>query len=155
MSHQISWDFPTYVNPDRNKKWYFFATIIFLALLLFSILTANFLFALIVIIATVLMFIYHHKDEEKIEFKISIKGIDINDQHYDFSELKNFWLIYEPPAVKNLYIKTKSFTKPNLVIPLQNQDPNEVRKFLKEYLEEDLAKEGEETLQVLERILKL
>ena len=72
----------------------------------------------------------------------------------DSNEIKKFWIIYEPPAIKNLHLEVKSVFKPNLIIPLQNQNPVEVRKFLKEHLEEDLEQESESTIEALKRVLK-
>jgi len=156
MQNQLhSWTFPEYTNPDRNKKWYIWASIIFFFLLIYSILTANFLFGLIIIMVTILMFAYHHKKEETIEFSILNSGVQINNQVINFNEIKKFWIVYEPPAVKNLYFTTKSLVKPNIVIPLQNENPLKIRETLKKYLEEDLEQEGESTAEALERILKI
>ncbi len=151
----ISWSFPEYTIPDRKKSWYVWAAIIFIALLLYAVLTANFLFGLIIIMITIIMFIYHQRESSLIQFAVTPRGIGLGARFYEFNELKKFWLVYDPPAVKNLYLDFKSSIKPTLVVPLQNQNPVRVRKILKEYLEEDLNKEGEGALEALERVLKL
>ncbi|MFC1622587.1 hypothetical protein ACFL1Y_01155 [Patescibacteria group bacterium] len=150
-----AWSFPEYVNPPRDKKWYIIATLIFLGLLLYSVLTANFLFGLIIIIATIILFIYHHKQEVEIKISLEHDGIRIENNLYKYNEFKKFWLVYDPPAVKNLYLELKVTFKPNIIVPLQNENPVEIRKFLKQYLEEDLEKEDEDTVEALERVLKL
>lgn len=150
-----SWTFREYVNPDRKGSWYLWAGLIFAILLLYAVLTANFLFGLIIIMATVIMFVYHHKQETEVKISIQTGGILIDDKLYDFKDFKNFWLVYEPPLIKKLYFAPKSSLKPTLVIPLQNENPVKVRQIIKEHLDEDLAKEGESTLEALERILKL
>ena len=102
--------------------------IIFILLILYAVLTANFLFGLIIIMVAILMFVYHYKQVEDIKFSITQQGIEVNNRAYNFSDFRKFWLVYEPPAVKNLYFQFKSFVRPILVIPLQNQNPVKVRK---------------------------
>jgi len=150
-----SWTFVTNTNPNRNKSWYIWAFIIAGLLILYSILTANFLFGLIIIIAAILMFIYHHKEEKEVEFQISPQGITLDNKNYDFSNIENFWIVYNPPSIKNLYFKLKSSLVDNLIIPLNNENPVEIRKTLKKYLEEDLEKDTESDMEALSRFLKL
>ena len=151
----VEWSFPEYTNPDRKKGWYVWAIIIFVLLLLYAVLSANFLFGLIIIITAIILFIYHYKESLEVSFSIAPQGIIINNRTYSFKDFKKFWLVYEPPAVKNLYFQPKSSLKPTMIIPLQNENPVKIRKILKEYLEEDLEKEGEGTVEALERVLKI
>ena len=151
----ISWEFPEYTVPKRKKSWYVWAILSFTLLLLYAVLTANFLFGLIIIMTTIILFLYHHKEPLNVRFVITPDGISIDDKNYSFKELKKFWLIYEPPEVKNLYFEFKSSFKPMLVIPLLDQNPIKVRKILKGYLEEDLEKESESTIEALARVLKI
>ena len=150
-----NWVFPEYATPERKRGWYVWAIIIFVFLLAYSILTANFLFGLIVIIVAIILIVHQQKQTLDIKFFISPRGISINDRFYEFKDLKNFWLVYEPPAIKNLYFKPKSNMRPTLIIPLQNENPVKIRKILKEYLDEDLDKENEGLTEALERVLKI
>ena len=155
MKNLISWEFPEFKPKERKKGWYIWATIILILLIFYSIASANFLFGLIIIMAVIIMFVNSHKENSEIKFKITPKGIELDNKKYSFKELKDFWIIYEPPIIKNLYINFKSSIKPTLIIPLEKENPVKVRKILKEYLEEDLEKESESTTEILERILKL
>ncbi|MCG2686927.1 hypothetical protein L6278_02190 [Candidatus Parcubacteria bacterium] len=155
MKNLISWKFPEHTAPNRTKSWYIWATLFFLAMLLYAVLTANFLFGLIIIMLTIIMFILHNKEPLEIEFKITQDGIEIGNQNQTFKDLENFWIVYDPPHVKNLYFKFKATLKPTLIIPLLDQNPIKVREILKEYLLEDLDKESESTTETLARILKL
>jgi len=46
----ISWKIPEYREHERSKKWYIIAIAIMALLLLYAIFTANFLFAVILIV---------------------------------------------------------------------------------------------------------
>ncbi len=155
MKTLISWKFPEHTTPNRSKKWYIWTTLFFLAMLLYAVLTANFLFGLIIIMLVIIMFILHNKEPLEIEFKITQNGIEINNEKYSFKDLENFWIVYEPPHVKNLYFKFKASFKPTLIIPLLDKNPIKVREILKEYLLEDLDKESESNVESLARVFKI
>jgi len=155
MKNLISWKFPEHTTPNRSKKWYIWTTLFFLAMLLYAVLTANFLFGLIIIMLVIIMFILHNKEPLEIEFKITQNGIEINNEKYSFKDLENFWVVYEPPHVKNLYFKFKASFKPTLIIPLLDKNPIKVREILKEYLLEDLDKESESNVESLARVFKI
>lgn len=151
----LSWQFPEYTAYNRKKSWYVWAGVFFLGLLCYAIFTANFLFGLIMIMAAIILFVSHNKEPQNLNFALLEKGIAIEDKIYAYAEIKKFWLLYEPPEVKNIYFEFKSSFKPILVIPLENQNPLKVREILKKYLAEDLEKENESTSEALARVLKL
>ena len=155
MKTQISWDFYQYENIERSKKWYIWSTIIFVLLIIYSIFSANFLFGIIIIIAAIITLLNHHQENYKIKISITQTGIKINKAFYNFKEIKNFWIIYNPPLTKKLYLNFKTSFKPPISIPLEKTNPIKIRKLLKEHIEEDLEKESEPTMEILARILKL
>jgi len=154
-TQKISWTFPDYQKPDRSRNWYIWTGIFFFGMLAYAIFTANFLFGLIIIMVAIIIFINNNKKTEKVNFTISPDGIEIQGRHYSFKEIKKFWLLYEPPEVKNLYFSFKSSIRPTLSVPLLDQNPLIIRNLLKTYLPEDLEKENESTSEALARVLKL
>ncbi|MDP3784660.1 MAG: hypothetical protein Q8R12_01115, partial [bacterium] len=55
---------------------------------------------------------------------------------YPYDDLKSFWLNYDPPHVKELYVISKKVLLPQLSIPLGQTDPNQIREHLLKFLEE-------------------
>lgn len=151
----INWSFPEFVVPERSRNWYIIATIIGVLLLLYAILTANFLFGLIIIISAIIMFLQAHKEAGQVAFGISETGIVIDDKFFDFKSFKNFYLIYEPPQTKNLYLEFDSWWRPRLSIPLEDINPIKVRQILLTHLTEDLTKEAEPLSEALNKKLKI
>jgi hypothetical protein len=151
----ISWSFPEFSVPERSKTWYILAFVIGGALLLYSILTANFLFGLIIILAAVIMGIQQHKEAGQVNFGIAEDGVLVGDKFFAYQDIKRFWLVYEPPRIKNLYLEFNSMLRPRLTIPLEDTNPIKVRKILLEHISEDLSKESEPTSEALGRILKI
>ena len=152
---KLYWDIPEFQDYTRNKTWYITAGIIGLLLLIYSIGTANLLFGVIIIIAAVTLIKIDKTKPDNIEFAITTKGIIIGDSYYEYQDLENFYIVYEPPEIKNLFIEPKNVIRPRINIPLHDQDPTEVRKLLKKYIAEDLDKEGEPISEAIGKILKL
>lgn len=149
------WTFPEFIKYQYTRGWYISFLVILVLLLIFSIVTTNILFALILIIATTILYITRKRNPENINFAITEEGITINHTLYQWLEIKNFWIIYEPPQVKNLYFEFKNLLLPRLPIPMQDQDPVTIREMLLEYIDEDIEREGEPISDNLSRKLKI
>jgi hypothetical protein len=151
----MSWIFPEYDKHERGKLWWVFFIGISTLLILFAVLTANFLFALIVLLIDAIILSFHFKKALEVQINFFENGLAVGKKYYEWRDFDTFWIIYEPPSVKNLYFHFKTPLRPRLDIPLLNQNPLHVRKILVEYLEEDLSKESEPTSDTLSRLLKL
>lgn len=154
-SVKISWDMPEFQDYIRNKTWYITAGIIGLLLLIYSVFSANLLFGVIIIIAATTLVKIDKTKPQDIEFAITSKGIIVGDKFHEYSELRNFYIIFEPPKIKNLFIEFNNILKPRINVPLFEQDPADIRKLLKKYMNEDLDKEGEPISEAIGKILKL
>ena len=148
------WSFPESTRYQRDKNWYWTAGLVVAGLLLYSLLTRNFLFALLVILATLTIIMFQRNIKE-VDFQITEDGILVNNKFYDYKAVKNFYIIYEPPAVKSLYFELKSFFSPRIPVNLTNQDPVKIREFLLRYIAEDIERENEPTSDQFSRLFKL
>lgn len=137
------WSIPEYLQYERKPVWYIAMIVIGLFFVLFGLFTGNFLFSLIIILFAIIIFIQSHQEPPLIPFQITELGIIISDRFYPYSELDSFYIVYDPPAVKTLFFETNSFYHPLLRIPLEDQNPVEIRHVLQEFLDEDLDKEDE------------
>ena len=149
------WNFPEFTKYERSKAWYFWMTFLVVLLLAYSVITINFLFAVIIIIAAITYLLIYRHDPEYVTFSIREDGLEDDERFFPFEAIKSFYIIYQPPEVKTLFFEFKSLIKPRLAIPLENQNPVEIRKILLKYLEEDLEKEDEPFSEGLGRMFKL
>jgi hypothetical protein len=168
-----AWSFPEFEKPKRSRKWYIWGVIILAILIILSLsqftvnlgsiggIPFNMSFdknPIFIGILVLFVFIYFYNERQgplKINFFITEDGIVINERFIEYGELRNFWIIYYPPEVKNLYFQPRSNIKQRIIIPLQDQNPVEIRRILLEFLEEDLAKEEVPASEGISRILKL
>jgi Ca2+/Na+ antiporter len=151
----FEWKFPEFEKHDRGKDWYITAGIIAALLLVYAFVSLNFLFVVIILLTAFILYLYHIKEAEEVEFKITDTGLSVENRFYVWSEIKKFYIIYNPPSVKNLYFEFKSFTKPNLIVPMEHQNPLKAREYLLQFLEEDTEKEHEPTAHAIGRHLKI
>ncbi len=149
------WNFTEFIKHERSKSWYFGAVISILFLLIYSFLTVNFLFAVIIIIAAISFFLIYRREPGQVTFAITEDGLGADDRFFPYDEIKDFYIIYQPPEVKTLFVELKALTKPRLAISLGDQNPVEIRKILLEYIDEDLEKDDEPLSEGLSRMLKL
>lgn len=151
----ITWEFPEFTKYENTRRWYIIFGLVTALLLIYSLLTANVLFAIIIIIAAVIIIMNKKKDPHSIDFQITEEGLIIDQTLYLWEEIKHFWFVYEPPHAKTLYFEFKSWHLPRLPIPLLEQNPLDLREILLEYIDENIEREGEPISDSLGRSFKI
>ncbi|MFP4514391.1 MAG: hypothetical protein ACLFNO_00050 [Parcubacteria group bacterium] len=152
----INWKIPEYDRPKRNKLWYIIAIAVILAILAYSIITANYLFTIIMIMGSIMLFYYDRQEAPMIDFVLEEEGIMIGNRFYDYDEIKNFSIVYKPKEdIKNIYFTFNNNLRNRITIPLMNQDPLFVRSHLLQYLDEDLERNHEPVSESIGKMLKL
>lgn len=151
----VSWKFPEFVRQERGKKWYVGFFVITFGLLIFALVTASFMFIVVILMFVAIVLLSYRREPQEVEFKIAEDGVIIDQRFYKYSELDKFWIIYDPPIVKTLYLDSKATLSPVMSILLEDQNPIKVREILSENLEEDLSREDELNSDVWQRVLKL
>jgi hypothetical protein len=150
----FSWQFPEFASYQREKRWYIWGAIILVFFLGFSIYSANPLFALITVISALIILLVQRVNNN-VNFEITEDGITLNDRFVPYKNIKDFYIIYNPPEVKTLYFEPKSWFNPRIPIPLFDQNPVKIREILRRYLDEDLERENEPTSDQFSRMFKL
>lgn len=146
------WSIPEYEQHERNRAWYIIMGIIGVVLMGYSLLSSNFLFSLILILFIIIIFLQSHQDPIIIPFRITDLGVIVNDRFYSYSELDEFYIIYNPEEqIKILYVETMGNFTPRLRVPLMDNDPSEIRVTLRSFIEENIEKEEEPFSDMLGR----
>ncbi|MBN1585505.1 hypothetical protein JW899_04025 [Candidatus Uhrbacteria bacterium] len=151
----ISWEYLDRPNYSRGPVWHAVMVIVGISLLTYAVYSANFLFALIVIMFGLVIYVTSTVRPRPSRFSVTEDGIAIGDDFYRFREVDRFWFFYEPP-VKSLYIHLKDggFSS-RIRVDLEDQDPNSVRNVLGQFVREDLKEIDEPISDTVSRILKI
>ncbi|MFA5853450.1 MAG: hypothetical protein WC866_00020 [Patescibacteria group bacterium] len=151
----FGWMVDEYERHERGPVWYAIAFLVGLSLVLYAIVTRNFLFAVVIIMAGVIVALSAMREPQKIQFLVTTRGVALGHQFVPYKELRSFWILYEPPHLKNLYVDFRSPITPHLVIPIEDQDPVELRQALLEFIAENETQEEEPLTDILGRFLKI
>ena len=151
----MSWKTLEFERHERSRGWYFWMAAITVALVGWSFWTGNVLFSLIIIMAAILIFILGEKKPRMMDFSVTNLGIVFGEKFFPYKDIKNFWIAYELPDIKNAYFEMQAITSPRLTIGLDATNPVEVRSTLLEYIKEDLTRDGEPLSDIIARIFKI
>ncbi|MEA3249561.1 MAG: hypothetical protein U9Q03_04360 [Patescibacteria group bacterium] len=151
----VTWEVDESKRYEKGLGWYLGAIVIGGGLLIYAVISANFLFALIILMVALVIYMTSLRGPDKVSVSVSEDGVEIGGSFYPFREMNRFWFIYDPPAVKSLYLDFKSAMRPRIALPLEDQNPNDVRAILSKYLHEDITEDDEPFSDYLGRLLKL
>jgi len=138
----------------RSTLWYAVAIMAGLAFLIYAVVTRNFLFGFIVIMFGVIMATHSVHPPANFRCALTELGLHIGKRFHPWKDMEKFWIIYQPPEVKTLYVDFGGL-RPRLPIPLEDADPNEVRATLGSVLTEDTSHTEEPFSDWLIRVLKI
>jgi len=171
----ISWRIPEYRGEQKTKLWHIIYSLVGIALLTYAIFTQNFIFAIIIVFAAILIVVFDGGHPGTLEVAISDRGVMVGKEFYGHDQIEDFFIIYEPDeGVKNLYLEFKRFARPSLPeseparyswlfwlvnfartrfsIPLEDMNPIIIRRNLLKYVKENLERT---TIPLSEQLTKL
>lgn len=151
----LTWETWEYPPVERSGRWYALATLGGLACLLYAMFSANYIFAVIVVMFAVIIMLRDMKKPARAQVYVTTEGVVFLDRLYPFKEIRDFSITYEPPVIKNLYLTFNVGVRPMLSIPLEDANPNLVRAALLPFVYENLARDGETLTDTLRRVYKL
>lgn len=139
-SAPLHWSAYEHDHIERGRDWYWALGIITASAALVSVLFGNIFFAILIITAALALGLVAGIEPDLVEFEVSDDGIRINDTLHTFEEILGFWVEerHERPI---LLVDTTKVLSPNLIIPIEEVDPRQVREFLRERTEERRMKE--------------
>jgi hypothetical protein len=152
---QFVWETLSYKKYNRTKSWYFamaMAAILFVA---YAVITANFLFAFIVILTVILLLLLGSREPRPILVQVGMDGLVWDGSLHLYEDIDDFAIVYNPPVAKTLYVNFRSAARPRLAIQLEDVDPVDLRAFLGQFVREDGDLRGEPISDIVGRLLKL
>ncbi len=136
----LSWEAYEHEHIERGSEWFWALGIIAVSAAITSILFGNILFAILIAIAATTIGLIASRPPHLHQFEISERGVRTGPTLHPYSTILAFWVDEELPEPL-LLIDTTRALSPNLVIPLGDLDPEEVRDVLSLYAEELPMKE--------------
>jgi hypothetical protein len=149
------WEAPSWEEHDRSTRWYIWMSVVVVALTVYAVATANYLFAFIVLLTAVILILAGNERPRAVLVQIGHNGVVYDGRLFQYDKLSDFAIVYHPPHTKVLYFQPKNAVKARLRISLEDEDPVAIRNHLKTYLEEDLDLRDEHMSDIFGRLLRI
>ena len=150
----LVWQAEEHEHHEKTTLWYIVFAVIAIGLLVFSFFTGSILTIITFVLIVVMGFVFAHRKPRMVTHQLTTSGVMLGEALIPYKNIKSFWIIYEPPQVKTLYLETNSYLNHHTAIQLGDQDPVAVKLYLKKYLLEQINKE-ESFVDIISRRLKI
>ena len=151
----FSWIAPEFLQHPKTVRWWVIAGIVFVLAVIIEAIVSNWtMLVATLVLGAVYAYLHEFHPPKHVKINLSELGIKLGHKQILYEEIESFWIIYDPPQVKRLYIRLKEKLITDLVLELENQDPQAVRAFLERYLVE-VTGVRENFSDILLRIIKL
>lgn len=150
----IYWVAPETVIHVRGPLWKTVMGILVIAVVAWGIYDGSWTFSLVIGTFAIAHYLIHLEHPKATEIKISDIGIKVGTRKYSYSQIKAFWIIYEPPYVQTLNIRVQGKVNDDITIQLWHQSPSTVREFLMGKIPE-LEGQSEKLSDIFLRLFKI
>lgn len=147
MKKEISWQAPTHIFIPKTIDWYWIVGIISSTIIVISIILGNIIFAILILVSTIVVFLNAHREPELVQIILNQKGIKIGNKVHFYEEIGSFW-VEDGNMYPRILLKSDRLLSPFIIVMIHEEDGDEIRDFLKEHLHEEHLNEN-----LLEKIL--
>lgn len=132
---EITWEAPEYFHYKRSNDWFWAVGIITVCISVLAFIFNNSLFGVMIIIAAIILVYFAIREPEMVKYAINNRGVKINKTLHPFITLESYWLEVRHGEPK-LILKSKKNIQPYFVIPVHEDDVNDLDIILNEFIEE-------------------
>ena len=138
--NKISWQAPEFKHYEKTAGWY--VTLIAVAILIagFFIVQKDIFAAVTTIILAGLVVLFSRQKPEIVPIEIDSKAVKFGKIEFPYKQIKHFWVVHNERH-KTINLRTTTYVNNTIILELGDQNPDEVRNFLMQYLPEHEATE--------------
>ncbi|MFZ1074992.1 MAG: hypothetical protein WAN50_01320 [Minisyncoccia bacterium] len=134
----LEWEGREYDHNPKSADWYWALGIVATAAVIASVLFANYLLAILIVVAAAAIALHAAKVPPVHRFRLADNGILIGDQLHPFAQMISFSVLEDiegefPPMIS---IKTKNWHSPHLIIPLEGVDADLIYAYFLQHVDE-------------------
>lgn len=152
----MMWTMEEFHQHERGTGWYVTFCVLGLGLIVWALLSANYIFAILLILMGTYMLMEHFRDPANVPVMVLTTGLVVGNHYHPWDEIKDFSIVYEPPEVRKLYLDFHPVK--HLPVGLdfpEDMNPNELRETMLEFAREDLDRKEESFVDYMRRLYKL
>ena len=122
-------------NPPVSQYWFLGPGAIALLFILIAILTHNYFFIAVIVLALFAVILYKTRGGKIIRCSVTTDGVEIGSRRYPFESIESFW-IFRHVTPPELSLATKKRITPFVTVSLNDVNPTLVRNTLRRLLPE-------------------
>lgn len=138
----LSWSSHLAQDFHRSSRWYMIAGALVGMLVIYSLFTGQWTFAAALTVFAGVYYYISVQETPTIQVKVSDIGIKVGSRVYPYTDLKTFWIEYNPPYFQNLHLISKNRFKPEISVQIHQINITELRTLLTRYLPEWTEKQS-------------
>lgn len=147
------WQTESEETTSRGKRWWAIASLIMGILFVISLFTANFAFAVMLVMFYVIFVLVEKNQAKMLKVVIADQGILVNTTLFPYGKIREFFIADD---AHKLYINLNRVIGSHIHIPIApDVDPGEIRLLLREFIVENTEQHEEPLLEVIARKLKI
>jgi uncharacterized membrane protein YbaN (DUF454 family) len=132
----MEWITPEYTHYEKGRDWYVAVLIVAIGFVVAEAVLGEVILIVVTILATIAFLLLSIRKPQDLHVVLEQGGIRIGDVYHPFSLLQHFAVVESVSEYKIILESTKRFS-PYMIVPLAPDiDPEEVRLFLSQKLEE-------------------
>lgn len=144
--NELTWEAPEFGYIEKEPFWFVSAGLLATVFFIFAVWQKNLLFAIFIIIATIVVFVWAKKKPETLLFKLNENGLRMGGRNfYPWGDLEYFALLKsheEHDHLAELVVKREEKINPFLKIHIPPERIREIHEFLLQYLPEEEYEES-------------
>ena len=129
----ISWQASEFIHHAKNPKWYLILGTAVLLLIAIMVWMQHYFGAVVIALMAVALAKYSNQQPRVLNYRISSKGIEIDDKLYSFKEFRSF-AIFNDLGWHAIDLDSVKRFMPNLTILLENKDLEKITSVLASHL---------------------
>lgn len=149
----VSWQAPEFEFQPKDVSWYWIAVIIGIILVAIALWQKNFLFAIFVVVAEIVIFHYSSAVPKIWQFQITDRGVHIGENRVvGFKNIESFDIHEYGEDFKELILKVHGKFHPFMKIFIHTEDEKEIEKTLSRFVKKEELTTS--LVDVIERIIR-
>jgi len=148
----FAWKSPEFIRYKKNRRWHAVFILVVIVLTIIFALLHQWSGVIMVVVAGIVLLILSGTNPKEVSCAVYKEGIVINDRVFDFAQFKSFWVTYSDlPKIK---LQSLGRFAGQIIMPLGQEDPEQLRLYLSKHLPEDEDK-GEDLTDMINRLIRL
>ena len=143
VSH-IKWQALEHEHKIRSRDWFWAVGLISLFIIIFAIIINNYLFAVFIFLAGLILIFRGNRTPGLINCEITNRGVILGEHLLPYDNFEGFFveIDHSDKQKHKILLKSQKLLAPLIVVPADNQDPEFIRSALMTKLKEEKLEES-------------